>query len=186
MLGAASNAFTNPSVAGRSANQSSARQQCPDRFGVGGQGKPRGDVIQTILHLACGCRGSVESEVQHGDGERADCGNERPVVVRRAEADAEQPEIGEGILQQGVVAFELFDERLLLADRCRKSIDCCCRHCIHCSGLTQPVERLAQAAYLTHQWIVVSQQASACREDIPVERGFQNRKLIECRQGPIE
>ena len=104
------------------AKQLSMRQQRLDRVGATSWKGLRGELVQSIGDLERRCVRGVERQLQHGRCKRADRRRKRAIPVCSGKMGAEQAEIGEGVLQQPVVALELLGQFLLSADRRGKPI----------------------------------------------------------------
>ncbi len=136
---------------------SSVRQQRPDRLGVAGWEPERRELVQPFLYGKCCSRRGVEGEVQHGGGERAGGRDQRLITVGCGEPGAEQPEIGERVLQQRVLALELLDQFFLPIHQRRQTIDRRLLLGIRGRGFPQPVKCIVERAHLAYQRVVVTQ-----------------------------
>ena len=165
---------------------SAMRQQGSDRFGVAGWEPERRELVQPFLHGKCGCRRRVESEVQHGGGERAGGRDQGTTTVGCGEPGAEQPEIGERVLQQRVLALELLDQFFLPIHQRRETIDRRLLLGIRGRGFPQPVKCIVERAYLAHQRVVMTQQACACGQHVPMQRILDHGKIVKRPKLAIE
>ncbi len=99
-------------------------QQHADALGIGAACRGVGDLVQPCGDAPRARGRGVEGEAQDRLGGVADQRHE-PSIGGARETAADQHEIGERVLQQGVVALEDLDERFLLVDRRREHLDLC-------------------------------------------------------------
>ena len=121
--------------------------------------------------------------MQHGGGELADRGKDRPVQIRCAELDAEQAEIGERVLQQGIVALESLGQHFLPGDGGRELGDRRPALAEAGPGRVQSIERRVQRLVFPHEGIVVVQQAGPGAQHIAMQRAFRQSEIIERGDG---
>ncbi len=162
------------------------RQQRLDRLFFLGRRRQRGELVEPVIDQGHRRRRGVERELQHGRGERDDRRPHHPVPRRGEDTPAEQLEIGERVLQEGIVALELLDQLFLAGSRRRKPIDRRELLGIAHRRVAQPAEHVVERIHLTHQGIVVAQHPGAGRERVTVQSGFEHREAVERHQRAIE
>jgi hypothetical protein len=154
------------------------QQRANRRGGIGGKTLRR-QPVQSVCDLMRSRRRRVECQPQHRGDECAHSRGQRATSVRVGKTGAEQSEISERVLQQRVVALELFGQLLLPGGGGRKSIDRRCLLCISLGIVAQSTERITQGIDLSHQWIIVAQHANPRAEDVPVQRNLHHRETVE-------